>query len=135
MASRSGNIGCVTVLLSNGVALDKIDRNGATALWYACFRGYLEIVKLLVQRGADTNIKLWSQLPRYQKFNGFSPCDAALWNRRAKILEYMNQRELNWRRRYFYARLLHSIKDAPTLNMAIRVLQCDDVARVIGSYL
>ena len=135
LACQSNNIGCVVVLLGSGVALDKINRAGATALWDACYMGHFEIVKRLVQRGADTNIKLCSKVPKYQRFNGYSPREAAIWAGNYKIAEYMNPRELNWRRRYFYARLLQSVKGAPTINMAIRMLQCDDVARVIGSYL
>ena len=134
-ASRDAEIRCVVILLNYGVALDKVDRSGATALWTACYRGNLEIVKLLVEHGANPNIKHNSKLPRYAQFNGYTPRDAAIWREHHDVIEYMNPRELNWRRRYNYARLLQRVKGAPTTNIAMRMLQCDDVARIIGSYL
>lgn len=129
------DIRCVVILLNYGVAMDKVDRSGATALWMACYRGNLEIVKLLVEHGANPNLKIECKLPRYDHFNGFSPRDAAIWGEHHDVAEYMNPRDLNWRRRFPYAAVLNSVKGAPTTNLAMRILQCDDVARYIGSYL
>jgi hypothetical protein len=41
----------------------------------------------------------------------------------------------NWRKRYSYAVVLNSLKNAETLTPIMKVFQCNDIARVIGSYV
>ena len=45
------------ILLDNGAKIDGADVNGATALMYAVRFGRKSVVKLLVARNADPNIK------------------------------------------------------------------------------
>lgn len=46
----------INFLLDNGADIDIKARGGKTALHFACFNGYLEIIDLLLERGADTTI-------------------------------------------------------------------------------
>ena len=116
---------CVTLLLSHGVALNAVNKNGETALWRASYHGYLPIVKLLVEAGADTD---------RADNDAKTPRDVATEEGHAAVAKYLQQ-ELNWRRRFPFAAVLHSVKSAPTLNDAMQVLQCNDMAREIGSFL
>ena len=56
-AARKGDAPTVKRLLDEGVNVDTPFRYGATALSYACDRGNLEVVKILLERGADVNVK------------------------------------------------------------------------------
>lgn len=47
----------VKLLIENGAYINTKDKNGHTALMYACSGGSFEIVKLLIEAGADKNIK------------------------------------------------------------------------------
>ena len=137
VATKANDLKCVLLLLKQGVSVDRVSRSGVTALWSACYGGYHDIISLLLEYGANPTIKHNSKLPRYSSFKGFTPRDAAIWRDHDLVARYMDTetRDYNWRRRYFYARLLQSVKGAPTDNAAIRMLQCDDLARAIGSYL
>jgi hypothetical protein len=56
-AARKGDAAAVTKLLDAGVDVNTKFRYGATALSYACDHGHLEVVKVLIARGADVNVK------------------------------------------------------------------------------
>jgi len=56
-AARKGDIAAVTAFLDKGVNVNEKTRYGATALSYACDHGNVELVKLLLERGADVNVK------------------------------------------------------------------------------
>ncbi len=62
---RKGDAPAVTRLLDDGVDVNTKFRYNATALFYACDAGNLDIVKILLARGADMNIK--------DTFYGFTP--------------------------------------------------------------
>jgi len=64
-AVRKGDAPAVTRLLDEGVDVNTKFRYNATALFYACDAGNLDIVKILLARGADMNIK--------DTFYGFTP--------------------------------------------------------------
>jgi ankyrin repeat protein len=56
-ATRKGDAAKVKALLDMGVSVNAKSSYGQTALFFACDRGNLEIVKLLVDRGADMNVE------------------------------------------------------------------------------
>lgn len=52
-----GRTADVADLLDNGGAVDCTDSRGRTPLMVACWAGRLEVVQLLLQRGADVNAR------------------------------------------------------------------------------
>jgi hypothetical protein len=56
-AVRAGDLGRVKALLEAGVDVNTKYRYGTTALFPACDRGHTEIVKLLLERGAEVNVR------------------------------------------------------------------------------
>jgi Ankyrin repeats (3 copies) len=64
-AARKGDAATVKKLLDDGVDVNTKFRYNATALFYACDHGHLEVVKVLLERGADMGLK--------DTFYGFTP--------------------------------------------------------------
>lgn len=64
-AARKGDAVTVKKLLDEGVDVNTKFRYGATALFYASDHGHLEVVKVLLERGADMGLK--------DTFYGFTP--------------------------------------------------------------
>jgi ankyrin repeat protein len=56
-AARKGDAAGVTAALDAGVDVNTPFRYGATALSYACDRGHLDVVRILLARGANPNVK------------------------------------------------------------------------------
>jgi ankyrin repeat protein len=113
------------VLVRHGVVLDAVNNNGRTALWHASYFGYLSLLQLLVQSGAD--------IGRADN-RGLAPIAMARVQNHTAVVAYLTI-ELNWKRRRDYATMLNSLKGAPTNSKILRVFQCYDLARVIGTYL
>jgi ankyrin repeat protein len=121
---------CVTVLLRHGVVVDAINTRGETALWLASLLGFLPIVELLVEGGAD--IELAAN-------DGKTAIDIARERNHTGVAVYLETalKDSRWQRRSGLAMVRSSIRDVEDPNRAavFRVLQCDDVAREIGSYV
>jgi hypothetical protein len=64
-AARKGDAAMVKKLLDEGVDVNTRFRYGATALFYACDHGHVDVVKVLLDKGADLTIK--------DTFYGFTP--------------------------------------------------------------
>ena len=64
-AARKGDAAAVRKLIDEGVDVNTKFRYNATALFYACDHGHLEVVKMLLDRGAAMDIK--------DTFYGFTP--------------------------------------------------------------
>jgi hypothetical protein len=64
-AARKGDAATVKKLLDEGVDVNTKFRYDATALFYACDHGHLEVVKILLDHGANMNVK--------DTFYGFTP--------------------------------------------------------------
>jgi hypothetical protein len=56
-AARTGDAATVTKLLDEGVDVNSKFRYGTTALSFAADHGHLEVVKVLLARGANANVK------------------------------------------------------------------------------
>ena len=56
-ATRKGDLVAVKHLLDEGANVNARTRYDSTPLFFACDRGHLEIARLLIERGADLNVK------------------------------------------------------------------------------
>ena len=56
-AARKGDLETIKSLLAKGIDVNTKTNYGATALSYACDRGHIEIVRVLLENGADPNAK------------------------------------------------------------------------------
>ena len=56
-ASKSGFYGTCKMLLKNGASVDEAQRDGSTPLHGAAFFGHAQVVRLLLQHGARTNLR------------------------------------------------------------------------------
>src|SRR5262245_15627828 len=54
-AARDGDVAAVARLLDSGVPVDARSRYGATALFFACDKQHVDVVRILLERGADVN--------------------------------------------------------------------------------
>lgn len=64
-AARKGDAAAVKKLLDDGVDVNTKFRYGTTALFFACDHGHVEVVKVLLDKGADLTVK--------DSFYGFTP--------------------------------------------------------------
>ena len=69
-AARKGDAAAVRKLLDDGVDVNTRFRYNATALFYACDHGHIEVVKVLLDRGADLAVK--------DTYYGFTPLALAV---------------------------------------------------------
>ncbi len=64
-SARSGDIEAVRSQLDQGADVHRRDANGATALIAAAYGNHVEVVSLLVEAGADVNVKDQSEQSAY----------------------------------------------------------------------
>jgi len=57
LACYNDNIDIVSFLLKHKVSMDNGDNSGNTALMGVSFKGYSDVAKLLVEMGADPNLR------------------------------------------------------------------------------
>jgi ankyrin repeat protein len=83
---RYGQLSSAEWLIARGVGVDRTDRNGWTALHYACSRGVSpEFVQLLLRRGAN---------PAAPDASGATPLDLARARGRGRLVELLERRAL-----------------------------------------
>jgi outer membrane protein assembly factor BamB len=80
-AARMGDRARVAALLASGVSVNTANKYGVSALGFAAERGHLDIVRLLVARGADVNV--------VDSFYGSRPVDFALRGGHLNIAVYL----------------------------------------------
>src|SRR5688500_7825184 len=80
-AARSGNAAAVAALLDNGVDVNARARYDMTAIGFAADKGHLEVVRLLVKRGADIDVR--------DTFYGFTPLALAMNNGQAGVAIFL----------------------------------------------
>lgn len=56
LAANEGFVNLVEILLKSNAKLDPVANNGRTPLHVSCVRGKLEIVKLLIENGAQIDL-------------------------------------------------------------------------------
>ena len=117
----------VSLLLQHdGIALNAIDNDGKTALWWASYQGHRSVAELLVQSGADIDVA---------DNNGKTAIVIARERGHAELAAYLDA-ESKRRRRGPFAKVRTSIKDVEDSDAPVmKVLQNDDLAREIRAYL
>ncbi len=83
-AARAGDAARVTAALDKGADVNARTRYGATALTFAADRGHLEIVKLLISRGADVNVQ--------DTFYQMRAIDMAMMNNHVSVVTLLLER-------------------------------------------
>jgi ankyrin repeat protein len=61
MAAREGHLAIVTMLLDRGARIEEVVAGDENALISASGSGQLEVVRLLVARGANVNARVWAE--------------------------------------------------------------------------
>jgi hypothetical protein len=80
-AARTGDRARVVQLLDGGADVNAATRYGVTALGFAASMGHLEIVKLLVERGANVNVA--------DSFYGSRPVDFARRGGHKAVIDFL----------------------------------------------
>ena len=83
-AVRSGDVKRVTAVLDKGADVNAKTRYGATALTFAADKGHIDVIKLLIARGADVN----AQDTFYQR----RAIDMAMANNHAGVVTLLLER-------------------------------------------
>ncbi|XZE18559.1 PQQ-binding-like beta-propeller repeat protein [Pirellulaceae bacterium SH449] len=85
-ATVDGNLNEVRACIEERVDVNEPSRYGVTALALACDHGHEQIVELLLEAGANPNVK--------DSFYGFTPISWAIMRKNAKIVELLVQKDL-----------------------------------------
>lgn len=80
-AAAAGNNPILETFISNGTPINALSETGESALHAACWNGKVETVKLLLERGADPQIK---------KTDGASPVSLASGQKHEDIVALLN---------------------------------------------
>lgn len=86
LAAKNDHIDCVNYLLESGVNFSLLDSDKKTALYYACEKGCEQIVKSLVDKGADV----------YYQCNGESALGVAAKNGRLECVQYLIEQVIDF---------------------------------------
>ena len=88
-AAASGNIEAVRQHIAAGTDVNIKDDDGFTALYFAAQEGQKEIAELLIEKGADVNVKLESQTAKENGMGGATPLRGAVANGHKETAELL----------------------------------------------
>jgi hypothetical protein len=80
-AVRKGDAASVEALIAKGADVNASWRYGKTPLFFACDRGFTPVVKVLLEHGAEVNVK--------DSFYGATPVALAAWKDRVDIVKML----------------------------------------------
>lgn len=86
-AAKKGDVAELKKLLDQGVNVDSKNKYGVTALGFACSKGQLDAVQLLIERGADVNAE--------DTFYHATPISWAIENGHNDIVKFLLQKGAN----------------------------------------
>jgi ankyrin repeat protein len=81
-AAGKGNNPAVKELIDKGTPVNGLDQYGHSALTESCWNGFTDTVKLLLDRGADPNIK---------KSDGATPLSLAMGQKHQEVVALLNE--------------------------------------------
>ncbi len=83
-AARRGDLAALKAALEKGAAVDVKTRHGLTALFYAAQNGHSGVVRFLIEKGADVNVK--------DTFYGMTALQRAAGQGQAEVVKLMIER-------------------------------------------
>ena len=63
LSSKGNNAQLIQMVIDGGANVNVQDKQGYTPLLYSCAKGYYDNVKILLENGADVNVKLKKETP------------------------------------------------------------------------
>ena len=80
-AARQGDLATIERLVGEGLDFDAKTRYGATALSFACDKGHVDVVRYLVDLGADVNVQ--------DTFYEYTPLGWATSKKHVEVIEVL----------------------------------------------
>ncbi len=124
-AARTGDRARVAALLDAGISINTANKYGVSALGFAAERGHAELVRLLVERGADVNVR--------ETFYGSLPVDMALRGGRLDIAVYLLEHQSQGAVTVLNTAIRR--RDARAVKVALDTKQADAAALAAASAL
>lgn len=125
-----GNIHIARVLIQHGANISSMDKDGKSVLMMAALNGELDLVKLLIYKGADFTL---------QSMHGKTALDFARAFDREKIVEYLDElwrgykakerkKQMDsWQQDEKYAQTVNLLKTARSMASAVDVTELSGV--------
>lgn len=117
-AARAGDRARVLAVLDAGVSANTANKYGVSALGFAAERGHVDIVQLLVERGADVNV--------VDSFYGSRPVDFALRGGHLNVAVYLLEHKAQGAVSVLNAAIRR--RDAAAVKVALATKQADAAA-------
>jgi outer membrane protein assembly factor BamB len=124
-AARTGDRAKVVALLDLGVSVNTTNKYGVSALGFAAERGHFDIVRLLVERGADVNV--------VDSFYGSRPVEFALRGGHLNIAVYLLEHKAQGAVSVLNTAIRR--RDAAAVKIALATNQADAAALASASAL
>jgi outer membrane protein assembly factor BamB len=122
-AARQGDLATIKRLGNEGVDVNTRTTYGATALAYACDRGHLDVVRYLVERGAEVNTR--------DDFYQFAPITWALYKEHTEIITFLLGKGAEGADQVLSTGVRQNKKDLVAAALESPEIDSDDVARAL----